>query len=176
MKYIFITSSFFLISLFSFSQKRDTINLFEKNKKVNKDAVKEIQAAPQQTQASVYYIKYGKSSTPCSGYCIIESTVDSVKIIKTSKPLKDDKNYPAKTENAQTTGAQWNSLINSVDMTSFFSIPEKIGNPGGGDGEAEWIEINYSGKVHKISFDSTGPDEYEGIKNLLLFLKAITSF
>lgn len=81
---------------------------------------------------------------------------------------------PAKTDNAKTTSAQWNMLVSSIGANSFFSIPEKIGNPGVGDENTEWIELNYAGKIHKVTFDSTGPDEYDGIKNLQKILKKIT--
>lgn len=155
------------LSLISFSQKRDTFNLFKKEQK--KDALKEIQLHPQSKLDSVYYIKYGKIETKCTENCFHEATIDSVNMVTVTKS-------PLKTDNAKTTSTQWNMLVSSIEINSFFSIPEKIGNPGVGDENTEWVELNYAGKVHKITFDSTGPDEYEGIKNLLKLLKSVTGF
>jgi hypothetical protein len=176
MKHILIFPLCISVSLISFSQKRDTISLFEKKKVENKDAVKEIQSSSQSEPRSFYYIKYGKSNTKCEGYCFNESIIDSIKIVTIKKPWQPDNKFPVKTDTALTKDSQWNSLKSSVDMNSFFSIPTKIGKPGEGTGDAEWIEIKYTGRIHKITFDSTGPDEYEGIKNLLLFLRQMTAF
>ena len=93
-----------------------------------------------------------------------------------SRPLQPGNNNPPKTETTKTNKDYWSMMIKSVQFNSFFSIPEKVGNPGVGDENSEWIEINYAGKIHKVTFDSTGPDEYEGINNLTKFLKKMTSF
>ena len=176
MKQILFFTFFISVSLVSFSQKRDTFNLFQSHKREKKDAVKEIQSHPQGKENIVYYIKYGKNETKCEGYCFHEAMIDSINIATTNRSLQAEKNYPPKTDNAATTGAHWNMLIKSTEMNSFFSIPEKIGNPGVGSENTEWIEINYEGKTHKVTFDSTGPDEYEGINNLLKILKKMVAF
>ncbi|TAL61845.1 MAG: hypothetical protein EPN85_03845 [Bacteroidetes bacterium] len=171
MKFIFLTL-FISISLFSFSQ--DTIQLFQEKKKVKKDAVQEIQALPDNTKGRIKYIKYGTSTGSCTGYCYSEATVDSAKTVKIKQSLPPDNKYPAKTDSTETQSAQWDMLIASVQINSFFEIPKKIGNPGANAGVFEWIEINYSGRKHKVVFDNTGPEEYEGIKNLRLLLRRIT--
>ena len=91
-----------------------------------------------------------------------------------SKSWQAEKNYPTKTDTVRTTKTQWEMLINSIEKKSFFEIPVKIGKPNEGDEGSEWIEINYAGKIHKVTFDSSGPDEYEGIKNLLKLFINIT--
>ena len=172
MKQIILSLFFISLSLLSFSQKRDTINLFGPGKKkVIKDKTKELESHPASKLDSVYYIKYGTRTGMCTGYCFHEAIVDSVHIVRTNKPLQPEKNYPTKTDSTATTSAQWNMLISSLEINSFFSIPEKVGNPGA---DAEWIEINYMDKLHKVTYDSTGPDEYEGINNLSKLLKLIT--
>lgn len=177
MKHILFFSFFISVSLLSFSQKRDTFNLNLDKKKEKRDAVKEILAhPPQNKQDSVFYIKYGKSAVKCIGYCFHEATIDSINMVTVNRSLKEDKNYPLKTDNAQTTRAQWNTLVSSLEVNSFFSIPEKVGNPGVGDENTEWIELNFAGKIHRVTFDSTGSDEYEGIKNLDKQLNKITGF
>ncbi|MBI4946456.1 MAG: hypothetical protein HY840_08655 [Bacteroidetes bacterium] len=178
MKHILLFTLFISASLLSFSQrsKIDTFNIFQNKKKEKRDAVKEIQSHPLSKQDSVYYIKYGKNSTKCTGYCFHEATVDSIHIVTLRKSLQAEKNYPAKMDTAQTTPTQWSMLINSIEINSFFSIPEKIGNPGVDEENTEWIELNYAGKIHRVTFDSTGPDEYDGIKNLLKIFKTIAAF
>jgi hypothetical protein len=175
MKHILSLTLFIFVSHISFSQKQDTINLFEGSKKQKrKDVNKELQSHPPSKLDSVYYIKYGTSAGECTGYCFHEAIVDSINMIRVQKSLQADKKYPIKIDTVQIKSDQWDMLINSIEISSFFSIPEKIGNPG--IGETEWIEINYIGKIHKVTFDSTGPDEYEGIKNLEKLLKNITEF
>ncbi|MBI4931407.1 MAG: hypothetical protein HY841_11630 [Bacteroidetes bacterium] len=177
MKRILFFVLFISVSLLSFSQrnKTDTFNLFQKTKKTPpKDITKEIQSSPQSNQGSVYYAKHGTSEGKCAGYCFHESSIDSINTVTVSKSLRAEKNYPIKTDTARTIQTQWDMLISSIDISSFFAMPEKIGNPGGDDGTSEWIEINYAGKIHKVTFDSSGPDEYEGIKNLLKLFKKIT--
>ena len=177
MKRILFFILFLSASLLSFSQKRDTMNLFgPSKKKVVKDQAKELESHPQSKLDSVYYIKYGSSITPCTGYCSTESTVDSIHIIRIKKPLQADKTYPAKTDSTATTEGQWNMLIMSLDINSFFSIPEKVGNPGANGEASQWIEVNYTGNIHKVTYDKTGPEEYQGIKNLDKILKRITGF
>ena len=169
MKHLLIFTLAISVSLISFSQKRDTFNLSLDKKKEKRDALKEIQAHPLSKSDSIYYIKYGIILTKCTAECFHEATIDSINRVTVTKS-------PPKTDNAQTTSAQWNMLVSSIEINSFFSIPEKIGNPGVGDENTEWIELNYAGKIHKVTFDSTGPDEYDGIKNLLKLLKNITHF
>ena len=176
MKHILFLSSFFLFSLSLHSQTRDTFNLFQNKKKEKKDAVKEIQTHSQAKQNTVHYVKYGKSKVKCSGYCFHESFIDSVNMITETKPLQADKSYPLKKDTAQTTRAYWDMLINSFEINSFLSIPKKVGNPGVGNENTEWIEIKYADITHKITFDSTGPDEYEGINNLMKILKNMVAF
>jgi hypothetical protein len=177
MKHFLFFTFFISVSLLSFSQKRDTFNLFQNKKPVKRDAVKEIQAhPPRNKQDSIFYIKYGKSAVKCTGYCFHEATVDSVNNVTVSKALQADKSYPLKTDSAKTTPSQWNMLVSSLEVNSFFSIPEKVGAPGDGGAEYEWIELNYAGRIHRVTFDSTGPDEYDGIKNLLKIFKTMTAF
>ena len=165
MKHILILILFTSVSLLSFSQKKDTVNLFgPSKKKVIKDQAKELESHPASKLDSVYYIKYGTKTAQCS----YESTVDSIHIVRTA-----DKSCPVKSGEQSITADKWNMLISSIEINSFFGIPEKVGNPGA---EAEWIEINYMDKLHKVTYDSTGPDEYEGIKNLSKLLKRITEF
>ena len=177
MKRILLCILFISISFLSFSQRRDTLNVFgPSKKKVIKDQARELESHPQSKLDSVYYIKYGASSTLCIGYCFNESTVDSTHIVRIKKSLLAEKNYPTKTDSIATTSDQWNMLITSLEINSFFSIPETVGNPGADGAEAEWIEINYTGRIHKVTYDNSGPEEYEGIKNLSKLLKKITQF
>lgn len=159
-------------SLTSFSQ--DTIQLFKEKKKVKKDAVEEIQAMPDNTKGRIKWIRYGTSAGSCTGYCSNEATIDSARTVKVKQYLPADVKYPAKADSTETSSAHWDMLVASVQINSFFEIPRKVGNPGANGSVFEWIEINYSGRKHKISFDKTGPEEYEGIKNLQLLLKRIT--
>jgi len=175
MKHILLFTLFISASFISFSQKRDTFNLFQKQTK-KKDVTKELLSHPPSKLDSVYYIKYGKIEVRCSANCFHEATIDSINTVTVSKSLQAGNTTPPKTDNTHTTIAQWNMLVSSIEVNSFFLIPEKIGNPGVGDENTEWIEINYAGKIHKVTFDSTGPDEYDGIKNLDKLLKNITHF
>jgi hypothetical protein len=175
MKHILFFTLFISASLFSFSQKRDTFNLFQKQAK-RKDVNKELQSHPPSKLDSIYYIKYGTNAGRCVGYCFHEANIDSNNIVIVKKTMREDKNYPMKTDSTHTTSDQWNMLINSIEINSFFSIPEKIGEPGATDRGIEWIEINYTGKTHKVTFDSAELEDYDGIKNLDKLLKSVTHF
>ena len=164
----------FLFSTTSFSQ--DTIKLFKEKKRVKKDAVEEIQAMPDNTKGRIKWIKYGTSAGSCTGYCSREATIDSVNTVKANTTLTVDPKFPAKIDSAGTSEAHWNMLVSSVQINSFFEIPKKVGNPGANGSVFEWIEINYSGRKHKVAFDKTGPEEYEGIKNLSKLLKQVAGF
>ena len=174
MKHILFLSLFIFTSLFSFSQKRDTFNLLQGVKQKKKDAVKEILAHPQSKLDSVYYIKYGTTTNKCTGFCFHEAVIDSIRMLRTNKNMPSSS--PVKTDSTQMTSDQWDMLINSVEISSFFGTPEKIGNTETPGVVIEWIEINYIGNIHRVTFDSTGPDEYEGIKNLEKLLKRLSGF
>jgi len=178
MKHFLLSVFCISLSLLSFSQKNDTINIFPhaEKKKKKKDAVQEIQANPIAEKGVIRNIKYGTSAGSCTGYCSQEAAIDSANIIKTTKSLPEDKAKPAKTESNETTSTQWDVLKSTVQVNSFFEIPAKVGTPGANGGVFEWIEINYSGKIHKVTFDATGHEEYEGLKNLSKQLKQITGF
>lgn len=161
-------------SLVSFSQ--DTIQLFKQKKKVKKDAVEEIQAQPESNKGTIRYIKYGTSTGSCVGYCSYEAVIDSVSTVKITSSLPADPARPSKMDTSETSEAHWNMLVGSVQVNSFFEIPKKVGTPGANGGVFEWIEIKYAGRIHKVTFDHTGPEEYEGLKNLEKLLKLMTGF
>ena len=93
-----------------------------------------------------------------------------------SKSLQQTTNYPIKTDTVQTSESQWELLTSYINMSSFLKIPKKVGSPDAPDRGSEWIEIKSAGKIHKVIYDETGPEEYEGIKNLAKLLKQITGF
>ena len=178
MKRISLFILLIVLTLPSFSQKGDTIQLFQNKKKERKkvDAVEQIESQPEGKRPTIYYIKYGINSSSCSGYCSKEATIDSVRILKVSKPFQPDAKYPLKKDSTETNTAQWELLVSYVDINSFIKIPKKVGTPDAGGHGSEWIEIKAGTKIHKVVYDETGPEEYEGIKNLGKLLKQIAGY
>lgn len=51
----------------------------------------------------------------------------------------------------------WLTLINSVSLRAFNTLPESIGCPGCADGLVEWIEIETSTSSHRVTFEGNEP-------------------
>jgi hypothetical protein len=106
--------------------------------------------------SDVIYIKHGTSFGFCKGYCYSVSIISQDKVIKTQiwwqKGGRDTINYPNKVDTASISKAKWSQLVKSVDIVKFFNLPETIGHPDGLDEGAEWIEIMFQNRVHRVTF------------------------
>lgn len=116
----------------------------------------------------IKYIKHGSSFGMCHGYCINECKIDSLRKITERTAWQKDK-YPKKVKTEAITKEEWNTLIHSINLEEFNKLPNKIGCPDCLDGGAEWIEIKYSNKVKKVTFEY-GQD-IKGISELLKQLR-----
>ena len=118
---------------------------------------------------SIYFIKWGTSFGECSGYCRNEVTINANKIIKVKKSynIKDSIIYHSTT----ITKPQWVELKNSFDIKAFFKLPQRIGCPDCSDGGAEWIEIQCSDRIYKVTFEYGA--NISAIKGLLKIFRQI---
>lgn len=97
-------------------------------------------------------ISYGTSAGMCIGYCNNE-----IYISKGTLELKKYENKPNAVPKFCTgtiSEEGWSKLAQSIDLTEFKKLKEVYGCPDCTDGGAEWVQIEYRGQKHKVSFES----------------------
>jgi len=109
-------------------------------------------------QAQINYIKFGHSAGMCDGYCYNEAMITKDRIITTQlawkKAGRDSSEFPTKTDTTVIRPNHWSRLVAAADIVKFFNLPETIGCPDCDDGGAQWVEISYQNKSHKVSFEA----------------------
>lgn len=103
------------------------------------------------TPGKVIEIRYGDSFGFCAGYCWKEVAVTGAHVDFQKGGWNDA--VETKSCTRDNSCAEWISLSNKIDVTSFFSLEEVIGCPDCADGGAEWVEIKIASSMHKVTFE-----------------------
>ena len=112
-------------------------------------------------------ISHGKCFGMCSGYCYVEDTYYSQKIIRHSKANRIK--LPEKFDTLSFSEKKWNHLLSTFDLAKFKKLPETIGCPDCADGGAEWIAIKTNDNVYKVSFEYNS--NVDGLNELLKLMR-----
>lgn len=98
-------------------------------------------------------IKYGTSFGECLGYCRKSITITPSEIEFTKQGWDIDGQLPDSTFREPLTTAEWNTLLEHIDMDDFLALDPVIGCPDCADGGAEWIEIVAEEQTYKVTFE-----------------------
>nr|WP_068888610.1 hypothetical protein [Pedobacter panaciterrae] len=96
-------------------------------------------------------ISYGTSFGMCAGYCNNELFISNAKM-----ELKKHENKPnavPKVCTGEMAESEWSKLAQNIDLSVFNKLKQVYGCPDCADGGAEWIEITYGDKKHKVTFE-----------------------
>lgn len=107
---------------------------------------------PEQSNG-IQEIKYGTSFGECLGYCRKSMVITPAEIEFTKQGWDLEGQLPDSTFNDPITTAEWNNLVESIDMDAFFALDTVIGCPDCADGGAEWIEITSEDQTYKVTFE-----------------------
>lgn len=103
--------------------------------------------------AGIQEIRYGTSFGECLGYCRKSISITPSEIEFTKRGWNLDGQLPDSTFREPLTTAQWNSLVEQIDMDDFLDLDPVIGCPDCADGGAEWIEIVDEEQTYKVTFE-----------------------
>lgn len=97
-------------------------------------------------------IRSGTSFGFCAGYCINELTIvgTDVDFIAKGNPQLE---IPERLLEGTITTAEYQALIDAIDMEALFALDDVIGCPDCADGGAEWIEVTNNEGVRKVTFE-----------------------
>lgn len=100
-------------------------------------------------------ISSGTSFGECLGYCLrsINITRSPLQLISSKKPHWNEVQYPSVERKYSFTFAQWQDLIALLDLDLIQSLDDRIGCPDCADGGAEWIQVDWSTKTKRITFE-----------------------
>ncbi len=98
------------------------------------------------------YILWGSSFGHCRGYCFKETRFRP----GTAETLQkgwDTVQYPTQLGLETIPADLWPKFVAAFAADSFFRSEERIGCPDCADGGAEWLEVRYLDKTHRVTFE-----------------------
>lgn len=120
--------------------------------------------------SDLQYISYGTSFGECIGYCRNSVIVSETKIDFTKTGWSREELLPDIMISEITDKVYWQTLIDELDTKAFLQLDSIIGCPDCVDGGAEWIELRYPDKSHKVTFGYR--DAPEIVKPFVSYLRA----
>lgn len=99
-------------------------------------------------------ISYGTSFGMCAGYCNNQLLISDGKM--EAKRYNTEAKAAVKVCTGKMSDGDWSKLADSIDLSVFNQLKESYGCPDCADGGAEWVEIEYEGKKHKVTFEYGG--------------------
>jgi hypothetical protein len=96
-------------------------------------------------------ISYGTSFGMCVGYCNNQLFISNAKM--ELKKYENKPNAVPKVCTVEMAETDWSKLADSIDLSVFNQLKESYGCPDCADGGAEWIQIEYGDKKHKVTFE-----------------------
>ena len=89
----------------------------------------------------------------CEGYCYSEIFYNNKTEKTIAKAWGDTIANPTKTEIKEITKPRWKELINSINLSEFYSLASTIGCPDCADGGESWIEIKTTSKEYRVNYE-----------------------
>jgi len=101
----------------------------------------------------IQQINYGTSFGECLGYCRKTIEITPAEIEFTKQGWEIDGQLPDSTFQESITSAEWNDLVERIDIEEFLALDTVIGCPDCADGGAEWVEIVFDETKYKVTFE-----------------------
>ncbi|MFQ5631222.1 MAG: hypothetical protein ACE5I1_20820 [bacterium] len=99
-------------------------------------------------------VKSGTSFGLCVGYCRTELEVNGTEVgFKEFGWDFAGRTVPDRFYTDTISVDVWNDLVGSFDWDAFAALDSVIGCPDCADGGAEWIEVEYFGRIKKVTFE-----------------------
>ncbi|CAF1064292.1 unnamed protein product [Rotaria sp. Silwood1] len=100
-------------------------------------------------------ISSGTSFGECLGYCRRSINMTNVppQLIALKESNGDQIKYPTIQRQYPFDLIQWQKLIAVFDTDIFLKLDDRIGCPDCADGGAEWIQVNWSNKSKRVTFE-----------------------
>ncbi|WP_449439265.1 hypothetical protein [Pedobacter steynii] len=114
-------------------------------------AVAAVFSSCKKTDGNKLKVSYGTSFGMCVGYCNNQLFISSGKL--EYKRYENKPNAVPKVCTGTISEADWSKLADSIDLSVFNQLKEVYGCPDCADGGAEWVEIEYGDKKHKVTFE-----------------------
>lgn len=99
-------------------------------------------------------IKSGTSFGKCIGYCETELIINGTEVsFKELARGLSGQMLPDRFFTDSIAVDEWNELVGNFDWDTFAALDSVIGCPDCTDGGAEWIEVEYFGRIKKVTFE-----------------------
>lgn len=116
--------------------------------------------------------RVGTSFGECIGYCRTEMKVNGTTLqLKESGWNFSSMQVPDRFYTDSITVDEWNALVDAFDWRTFAALDSVIGCPDCADGGAEWLEVEYFGKVKKVTIEYGA--ELKGLESFLEQVRTI---
>lgn len=119
---------------------------------------------------NVISISSGTSFGECMGYCVRTLEIENLSLTYTVSGY-DPVNYPVLSVESTLSGGEWNTIAALVDFKELQSYEDVIGCPDCADGGAEWVQVETSEGLKKITFDYG--DTLSAIQPLINHLRSL---
>ena len=94
----------------------------------------------------------GTSFGECGGYCIREIHVNGENVVFIAKSWFPE-DFPDKRLEGSILSEEWDSVIELIDMNALLAFKDRIGCPDCADGGAEWIQIQTTDTLKRVTFE-----------------------
>lgn len=123
--------------------------------------------------SNIRSISSGTSFGFCRSYCqqSINITFNPLQLIAMKQPNFPQAAYPLVQQQHPFSSAQWQELISVLNMQTFSALGDRIGCPDCADGGAEWIEIDSTNGVKRVTFENG--QSVKGIESLIEKLRQL---
>ena len=101
---------------------------------------------------NIISVSSGTSFGECMGYCVRTLEIENLSLTYTVSGY-DPVNYPVLSVESTLSGGEWNTIAALVDFKELQSYEDVIGCPDCADGGAEWVQVETSEGLKKITFD-----------------------
>ena len=131
------------------------------NKSVKEDVNQQVE--------KIVSIHHGKSFGMCDGFCISVISYTENNKVRLQKKWRSDE---TKSDTTELQIHEWNSIVDLINLDTFFNLNEIYGCPDCTDGGSEWIEIKTTNRNYKVTYDY-GKDEIPEIEKLIHKLRQL---
>ncbi|CAF1092183.1 unnamed protein product [Rotaria sordida] len=121
----------------------------------------------------IYAISSGTSFGECLEYCRHSINITNVtsELVALKESNGDQVKYPTIRRKFCFNSVEWQELIALLDLEKFKMLNEVQGCPDCADGGAEWIEVNWSKKSKRVTFEHEAL--VAGIEELIKYLRVL---
>lgn len=117
-------------------------------------------------------IKSGTSFGECLGYCATELYINGNDVTFKEFARGLSREMPPDRFFADSISVdEWNELVDSFEWDAFAALDSVLGCPDCADGGAEWIEVEYFGRIKRVTFEFG--ESLEGLDAFVMKIRQI---